>query len=185
MASTTGDTPTTAGERALDAADAADAAACGDCPDNSAQIKGALIQLQIKHFRENNFKVRLGEEVGDMTYKALVSITKSGARQIKRRYRVPYPNVLSRSANRYKDSVYNVYEIYGVSKGPTINLVTWKYGITRQDDPNSRPQSQLGKCRKNWAIPTGLAYCNYLWWYRNIVGWVQARTLEADLGRVP
>lgn len=85
---------------------------------------------------------------------------------------VAIPNTASKTAQRYRDTQYMVYEIY--SKSGPFGLIkkTWKFGITRVG--SIRPESQLSKCAKQ----TGHS-CDYKWKDENVKGYYNARMKEA------
>lgn len=86
---------------------------------------------------------------------------------------IPLPSRNSGSAIRYANTLYMVYEIY--YKTLVIRKHTWKYGITRVNPYDNRPQWQIPSCERlsghecDW---TRVAWA---------VGWIAARTWEADL----
>ena len=151
--------------------------ACG-CPPNAGEVEYALKELGVKSLSQKLLRARLGTQVGDTAFSALVdSLSKKAA---KLRKTIPFPNYKSKTAKMYAKSPYRVYEIYGTSLAPGYYHWTWKYGITRQLIPAQRPERQLPACTKYY----GSKYlrggkCTYDWVWIG-VGCLQARTVEAS-----
>ena len=151
--------------------------ACG-CPPNAGEVKYALAELGVKSLTLNLLVKRLGKQVGNDAFAALVLILNKKAATLKKT--VPFPNYKAKSATTYAKSPYRVYEIYGTSKGPGYYHWTWKYGITRQLIPAQRPNSQVKYCTKYFGSQFLLnGACTYRWLWIG-VGWLQARTMEAS-----
>lgn len=117
-----------------------------------------------------------GKDIAGQTYLVMVPATAKGAPKLKKR--VPYPSYQAKSAKKHRRTKYSVYWIYGVSKGPTVSLITWKFGITRQANENSRPRSQYRECMKYFGSG-GYQRCRHEI-LKRVVGWFPARTAEAD-----
>jgi hypothetical protein len=150
---------------------------CG-CPPNAGEVEYALKELGVKSLSQKLLDARLGTQVGDTAFSALVdSLSKKAAKLGKM---IPFPDYKSKTAKTYAKSPYRVYEIYGTSLGPGFYHWTWKYGITRQLIPAQRPERQLGACAKYYG-PGHLrgGKCTYKWLWIG-VGWLQARTVEAS-----
>jgi hypothetical protein len=150
---------------------------CG-CPPNAGEVEYALKELGVKSLSQKLLDERLGTQVGDTAFSALVdSLSKKAA---KLRKTIPFPDYKSTTAKKYAKSPYRVYEIYGTSLGPGFYHWTWKYGITRQLIPAQRPERQLPACTKYYG-PRNLrgGRCTYTWLWIG-VGWLQARTVEAS-----
>ena len=151
--------------------------ACG-CPPNAGEVVYALKELGVKSLSQQQLRARLGTQVGDGAFAALVdSLSKKAA---KARKRVPFPDYKSKTAKTYAKSPYRVYEIYGTGLGPVDPHWTWKYGVTRQLIPAQRPERQLAACTKYYGSKYLLrGKCTYDWRWMG-VGWLQARTVEAS-----
>jgi hypothetical protein len=90
---------------------------------------------------------------------------------------IPWPSYKAKSVKKYRKTKYSVYEIFGVA--PHSGRITWKYGITRQADENSRPKSQYAACRRYFASKHTPYACRHVILVR-VVGWFAARSYEAS-----
>jgi hypothetical protein len=144
---------------------------------NRAEYRSASRSLGVNALNEPALKRRLGASVGHTTYVSMVATTAQGAPRLKRV--VPFPDYNSKSRKKYRRSLYYVYEIVGVSRGPLDFTKTWKFGITRQADPNTRPKRQLPACNRHWTGQPWFFECGYTFRWRGL-GWFRARTVEAN-----
>jgi hypothetical protein len=107
---------------------------CG-CPPNAGEVEYALKELGVKSLSQKLLDARLGTQVGDTAFSALVdSLSKKAAKLGKM---IPFPDYKSKTASSYAKSPYRVYEIYGTSVGPGFYYGTWKYGHYPPDDPGA------------------------------------------------
>jgi hypothetical protein len=151
--------------------------ACG-CPLNAGEVEYALKELGVKSLSLNLLIKRLGKQVGNDAFAALVVSLSKKAATVRKTIR--FPDYKSKTAKTYAKSPYRVYEIYGTGKGPVYPHWAWKYGITRQPIPAQRPERQLATCTKYYGSRFLLnGRCTYRWLWIG-VGWLQARTMEAS-----
>jgi RHS repeat-associated protein len=88
---------------------------------------------------------------------------------------VPWPSRWSKSAKKFKNTKFLVYEIFYTAPQSGVKL-TYKYGITRVG--KSRPAGQITKCNTHYRRMGGRGTCAYRV-KRTVTGFYWARAWEA------
>lgn len=88
---------------------------------------------------------------------------------------IPMPK---KDRKKEKSKAYKVYAIkYRKTKVSDTHWYIWKYGITHQAKPETRPQSQLGTCTSKMSSPQA---CRFEWRAKGL-NWYYARLIEGNL----